>query len=190
MSDGEVRRFGPGSITLVEDLSGKSHASRVVGVRFAVADEHTGQALNAARRNGMLETPGCPASVRTWLQEVAGRRWRRAHDESERNGDEAVSTQRINRVSSIGLILLSLIALLVVLWGYTQPPLPDEGTGAHIFQLSIVALLPMALLFVTTADWSQPWRSARPAAVAAAATVLAFAALYYLEHVYYPGQLR
>jgi len=48
----------------------------------------------------------------------------------------------------------------------------------------------MALLFVTTADWRQPWRSARPAAVAAAATVLAFAALYYLEHVYYAGQLR
>lgn len=71
MSDGDVRRFGPGSITLVEDLLGKGHASRVVGVRFAVADEHTDQALNAARRNGILETPGCPASVRTWLQEVA-----------------------------------------------------------------------------------------------------------------------
>ena len=32
VSDGEVRRFGPGSITLVEDMSGKRHASRVVGV--------------------------------------------------------------------------------------------------------------------------------------------------------------
>ena len=72
VSDGDVRRFGPGSITLVEDLSGKGHASRVVGVRFAVADEHTGQVLNAARRNGMLETPGCPAPVRTWLQDMTG----------------------------------------------------------------------------------------------------------------------
>jgi uncharacterized BrkB/YihY/UPF0761 family membrane protein len=101
-----------------------------------------------------------------------------------------VSPQQVNRVSSVGLIVLSLIALFVVLWGYTQPPLPDEGVGAHVFQLSIVALLPMTLLFVTSADWSQPWRTARPAAVAAAATILAFAALYYLEHVYYPGQLR
>jgi len=101
-----------------------------------------------------------------------------------------VSTQQVNRVSSIGLIVVSLIALFDVLWGYTQPPLPDEGIGAHIFQLSIVALLPMTLLFVTTADWRQPWRTARPAAVAATATVLAFAALYYLEHVYYPGLLR
>ena len=30
-SDGEVRRFGPGSITLVEDTSGKGHRSRIVG---------------------------------------------------------------------------------------------------------------------------------------------------------------
>jgi hypothetical protein len=101
-----------------------------------------------------------------------------------------VATQLVNRVSSIAIVLLSLTALLVVLWGYTQPPLPDEGTGAHIFQLSIVALLPMVLVFLTTADWSQPWRSARPLAVAAAVTVLAFAALYFLEHVYYPEHFR
>jgi hypothetical protein len=31
VSDGEVRRFGPGSATLVEDTSGKGHRSRVVG---------------------------------------------------------------------------------------------------------------------------------------------------------------
>ena len=79
--------------------------------------------------------------------------------------------------------MLSLTALLVVLWGYTQPSLPDEGTGAHIFQLSIVALVPAALVFLTTADWSQPGRSARPLALGAAATVLAFAALYLLEHL-------
>lgn len=31
VSDGEIRRFGPGSITLVEDTTGKGHRSRVVG---------------------------------------------------------------------------------------------------------------------------------------------------------------
>ncbi len=30
-SDGEIRRFGPGSIILVEDTTGKGHRSRVVG---------------------------------------------------------------------------------------------------------------------------------------------------------------
>ncbi len=31
VSDGEVRRFGPGSVTLVEDTTGKGHKSRIVG---------------------------------------------------------------------------------------------------------------------------------------------------------------
>lgn len=31
VSDGEIRQFGPGSITLVEDTSGKGHKSRAVG---------------------------------------------------------------------------------------------------------------------------------------------------------------
>ena len=31
VSDGEVRRIGPGSIALVEDTTGKGHTSRVVG---------------------------------------------------------------------------------------------------------------------------------------------------------------
>ncbi len=31
VSDGEVRRFTPGSIALAEDMSSKGHASRVVG---------------------------------------------------------------------------------------------------------------------------------------------------------------
>ena len=39
VSDGEVRRFGPGSATLVEDTAGKGHRSQVVsddGVLLAV----------------------------------------------------------------------------------------------------------------------------------------------------------
>lgn len=31
VSDGEVRRFGPGSVVLVEDLDGKGHVTRRVG---------------------------------------------------------------------------------------------------------------------------------------------------------------
>ena len=91
-------------------------------------------------------------------------------------------TQQINRVSVKVLIVLSLIALLTVLSGYTQPPQPDEDAAAHIFQLSIVALVPTILLFIATADWKRPLRSARPLVFPAAALVLAFGALYYLEH--------
>ncbi|MBI2939361.1 MAG: hypothetical protein HYY04_02900 [Chloroflexi bacterium] len=90
--------------------------------------------------------------------------------------------QQIGHVSGNVLVVLSLTALLAVLSGYTQPPQPDEGTAAHIFQLSIVALVPTILLFLATADWRQPLRRARPLAFSAAALVLAFGALYYLEH--------
>ena len=37
VSDGEVRRFGPGSVILVEDTSGKGHLSRVVGTERMMA---------------------------------------------------------------------------------------------------------------------------------------------------------
>ena len=103
-----------------------------------------------------------------------------------------LSGRRINRASGLVLIVLSLTALLTVLSGYRAslrpfsihplPPEPDEGTAAHIFQLSIVATVPALLLFLATADWRQPSRSARPLAFSAAALVLAFGALYCLEH--------
>jgi heme/copper-type cytochrome/quinol oxidase subunit 4 len=96
-----------------------------------------------------------------------------------------MEAQRINRVCGRVLIVLSLIAFLTVLTGYAQAPQPDEGTGAHIFQLAIVAVLPAMLLFFVTADWRQPWRSARPLAISTVALVLAFAALYYLEHYWW-----
>ena len=91
--------------------------------------------------------------------------------------------QRINRVSSRAILVLSLTALIAVLSGYAQAPQPDEGTAAHIFQLSIVLLLPMILLFLATADWTQRAQSARPLAIPAAVLFVAFGALYYLEHL-------
>jgi hypothetical protein len=68
--------------------------------------------------------------------------------------------------------VLSLTALLAVLSGYTQPPEPDEAAAAHIFQLSIVALVPVILLFLATADWSRPLRNTRPLAFPATASLL------------------
>jgi uncharacterized YccA/Bax inhibitor family protein len=97
-----------------------------------------------------------------------------------------MNRQLVNRVSGIMILVLSLIALLMVLIGYTQPPLPDEGALAHIFQLSVAALVPMILLFLASADWKKPWQSARPLAFSFAFLFAAFAALYYLEHYFYP----
>ena len=79
-------------------------------------------------------------------------------------------------------VALSAAALLLVLYGYTLPPQRDEGAAAHIFQLLVVALVPTIALFLATADWTRPARSARPLALATGALALAFGALYYLEH--------
>ena len=43
----------------------------------------------------------------------------------------------------------------------------------------------MIVLFFATADWRQPWRSARPLLVATVTVALAFGALYYLEQYRY-----
>ena len=90
--------------------------------------------------------------------------------------------QKINRISGRVLLALSLVALVAVLTGYTHPPQADEGAAAHIFQLSIVLCVPTILLFFITADWKQPARSVRALAFAAVNLVLAFGALFYLEH--------
>jgi len=107
-----------------------------------------------------------------------------------RKGSDIMRGQQINRISGKVVMALSLIALLAVLSGYFQPPQPDEGSAAHIFQLSIAALVPMMLLFLATADWRKPLQSSRMLAFPAAALVLAFAALYYLEHHFYLARYR
>ena len=99
-----------------------------------------------------------------------------------RKGYGIVHIHQINRVSSKVLIALALVALLTVISGYFGSHQSDEGAVAHIFQLSIVALLPMGLLFLVTVDWKTPLRSTRILAIPASVLVLAFGALYYLEH--------
>ena len=117
-----------------------------------------------------------------WLDRLIRRRFLARQYPYRPGRSDATSAPQINRISGKVIIALSLIALLAVLSGYFQPPQPDEGTAAHIFQLSIVALAPMLLLFLATTDWRRPSRGARPLAFPVAALVVAFAALYYLEH--------
>jgi len=97
-----------------------------------------------------------------------------------------MTPQQLNRLSSKVIIALSLLALLTVLSGFThpsQPPEPDEGAAAHIFQLSIVAVAFSILVFLVTTDWKQGLRAVRPLAFPAVALVLAFGVLYYVEHL-------
>jgi hypothetical protein len=103
-----------------------------------------------------------------------------------------MTAQQVHRASAIGLIVLSLTALAAVIMGLALPAMmsthgplvqTDEGTGAHIFQLSIVALLPVGLVFLATADWTQPLRSLSQLALPAAAVALAFGVLYFFEHL-------
>jgi len=100
--------------------------------------------------------------------------------------------RQINGFSTIGLVVLSLTALLPLLViavpamfsGQIPQPERDEGTGAHIFQLSIALLMPVGLVFLATADWEHPMGIARRLAFPTAIVILAFAILYYFEHVY------
>ena len=48
-------------------------------------------------------------------------------------------------------------------------------------------MAPFGLLFLATADWTDPARTARRLALPAVFVVLAFAALFYLEHYFYPA---
>ena len=96
---------------------------------------------------------------------------------------------QINRITGKIVTALSVLALFTVmmglLTGYKQPAPTDEGALAHIFQLTIVALVPMILLFLGTVDWNRPWPGTRPLAVPATLLMVTFVALYCLEHYGY-----
>ncbi len=73
--------------------------------------------------------------------------------------------QKINRISGLLPIVMSLLALLIVLivvstgW---ERNLKDEGTAAHLFQVLIVAQVPLIVVFLASADWKHFLRAARP----------------------------
>ena len=102
----------------------------------------------------------------------------------DRPGRNDMRGEQINRISGRIVTGLSVLALLTVISGYFQPPHveTDEGAGAHIFQLAIVLIAPMILLFFVTVDWKRPLRNLRALIVPGTALVVAFGALYYLEH--------
>jgi hypothetical protein len=57
-------------------------------------------------------------------------------------------------------IVLSLFAAAIVLGNVVAgaPPQADENAWAHLFQLAMVAQIPLTLLFLAMADWRQKQR--------------------------------
>lgn len=102
-----------------------------------------------------------------------------------------MNERSVNRISGFVVLGLSLFAMSLVLGatvfamlGKLDPsPGGDEGTLAHLFQFAIVLLLPTGLMFLSTANWRQPWNVAMRLVVPAAALVVAFSTLYYMEHM-------
>lgn len=93
-----------------------------------------------------------------------------------------MNRERISNISYTLVNILSFTALVTVLSGFGQPPQQDEGAGAHIFQIAMMLLVPILLVFLLTTDRSDTSRLAKRLALPAMALVVAFAALYVLEH--------
>ena len=100
--------------------------------------------------------------------------------------------ESVNRASLIAVFAFSLVALstlvvalsaALVSTGHLPQPEPDEGTAAHIFQLSIALLMPAIVVYVATANWARPGRVFRALALPACAVACAFGLLYYFEHL-------
>jgi hypothetical protein len=92
--------------------------------------------------------------------------------------------QKINRMSAIAPIVMSLMALALVLAAAAtgwETHDTDEGTAAHIFQLLIAAQAPIVLLFLATADWKRFMPIVRTLAGQAAALIAAFAPVAYFN---------
>lgn len=101
-----------------------------------------------------------------------------------------MTRERLNRISGLTMLGLSLFAMFLVggatalalLGKFAPSPDGDEGTAAHLFQLSIVLLVPTGLVFVATADWRHPGKVLRQLVLPALGLVVAFTTLYFMEH--------
>lgn len=94
-----------------------------------------------------------------------------------------VSRETINRISAAAPVAMSLAAFVLVVLAVAGGARrePDEGTGAHIFQLLIAGQLPFVLAFLATADWDRWQRVAGPLALQVGALALAFAPVAYFN---------
>jgi hypothetical protein len=95
-----------------------------------------------------------------------------------------MNRRKINRISAVIPIFMSLAALLIVLIAVAtgwERNLKDEGIAAHIFQLLVVAQAPIILLFLLTADWKRLVRVARPLAFQILGLGIAFGSVAFFK---------
>ena len=96
-----------------------------------------------------------------------------------------MDSQKINRISGSLPVGMSLVAFAVVLiavsTGRGQGGTTDEGAGAHIFQLLIVAQIPCVLVFLATADWQRATQVIKSIAFQTAALILALGSLVFFK---------
>ncbi len=124
-------------------------------------------------------------------EQERGEDWRAREESGDLRGKDVMSEHNISRISGHIVLGLSLFAMLLVvgatiltmLGRFNPSATGDEGTAAHLFQLTIVLLVPAGLTFLVTADWRQPTRAARRLVIPAVALVIAFSMLYYMEHI-------
>jgi hypothetical protein len=62
---------------------------------------------------------------------------------------------RVSRIAAVLPLLCSALAFAVVMANILSGvrPEPDENASAHLWQLLMIAQLPLILLFAATADW-------------------------------------
>lgn len=93
-----------------------------------------------------------------------------------------MNRERISNISYTLVNILSFTALVTALSGFSQSVQQDEGASAHIFQIAVVLLAPILLVFLLTTDRSDPSRIAKRLALPGMALLIAFAAVYVMEH--------
>jgi hypothetical protein len=92
--------------------------------------------------------------------------------------------QKINRMSAIAPLAMSVLAFILVLvavatgWDAGKT---DEGSAAHIFHLLIALQLPFIVAFLATADWKRFMRVVATVSFQVAAIALAFGPVHFFK---------
>lgn len=85
----------------------------------------------------------------------------------------------VNDLAGIALVLLSFFALGVVLAEFRQPvraPVKGKQPVSPLFEMAVLVLCVVVVVFLATADWHAPQRAARPLAYCGLAIAAALGA--------------
>jgi len=84
-----------------------------------------------------------------------------------------------NDLAGVALVVLSFFALGVVLADFRQParaPVKGKQRASPLFEMSVLVLCVVVVVFLATADWHSPQRAARPLAYCGLAIAAALGA--------------